>query len=217
MARRPGGPPNDHIVRAYIAYSRLTAILAFALPVVLVLSSFHYDGGSLKDSLSAYYHGADLQRNVFVGTLCAVAAFLALYKGWRGWEAMLLNVAGISAVLVAFIPTPEDKDGFWSAHGAAALVLFGCIVAVGVVLPWVKKRLGRAKRTPPLLGYSIAAAIMIAGAALAVLGKLGKLDGPVFLLGEILLVVGFGAFWGLRTRHLSEPAIRPALLEDGEI
>ena len=213
MTARETDETNDHIVRAYIAYSRFMAVLAFLLPVALLLSGFIVDDRSLKDSLSDYYHGVDLQRNLFVGTLCAVAAFLALYKGLRGVEANLLNVAGVSAVFVAFIPTPEEENGFFSGHGVAAFTLFGCIIVVGVVLPWIKKKLGRAAATPPLVGYAVSAAIMVVGALLAVLGKLRFPDSRAFLLGEVFLVAGFGIFWWIRTRHLSQPSVRRLLLD----
>lgn len=211
-ASRPAGVSKDHIVLAYIAYSRFMAVLAFLLPVALMLSSLVYDGGRPRESLSAYYFGADLQRDYFVGSLCAVAAFLALYKGWRGWEASFMNVASLAAVVVAFVPAPLESTGFGSIHGAAAVTLFVCLVAVGVVLPLVRKKRGRG-RVPPLVGYGISTAVMSAGALLAALGRTVLPGRSLLFWGEVLLVLGFGVFWWLRTRHLTNPQVRPALLE----
>jgi hypothetical protein len=55
--------------------------------------------------MSAFYGAYDGDmRNWFVGTLCAVGAFMVLYKGFTFAEEMALNAAGLSAALVAMTP-----------------------------------------------------------------------------------------------------------------
>jgi len=213
MKRRANLPKND-LARAYIAYSLFVAILAIFLAVALLLSST-VAGCEWRGSLSAYYHGSDFQRNVFVGTLCAVAAFLLLYRGWRDTEARLLSVAGAAAVLVAFFPTSVetyecvaggsteklDLSSGW-IHGIAAAILFLCILIVGVVLPSIRNRKLEKRKKLPLHWYWSSAAMMIAGLICAVLGSVAFEGSVLFLLGEALLVVGFGWFWLLRSLHL---------------
>src|SRR3546814_11716292 len=96
-------------------------------------------GGGLhhiQPSLSAYYHfapdaadqyGAGTMRDAFVGMLCAIGSFLFFYRGHSFQEDVALNCAGISAVLVALVPTdwPAIKDRQSGVEGRS--------VEVGVV------------------------------------------------------------------------------------
>ena len=62
--------------------------------------------GGLPGSISAYYGGP--VRDVFVGTLIALAACLVAYQGRGELEDYNLNGAGFYAVFVALIPTGFD-------------------------------------------------------------------------------------------------------------
>jgi hypothetical protein len=56
-----------------------------------------------QTSISAYYFTSS--HGVFVGAVCAVGTLLIVYKGSRDTEDVLLNLAGILAFVVAFVPT----------------------------------------------------------------------------------------------------------------
>jgi hypothetical protein len=73
-----------------------------------------------QTSISAYYFTA--AHGVFVGAVCAVGTLLIVYKGSNDTEDVLLNLAGILAFVVAFVPTsrPVLLCGD-SAVGVAAL------------------------------------------------------------------------------------------------
>jgi hypothetical protein len=58
----------------------------------------------ILDSISAYYYTP--VRGVFVGSLLAVGLALVAIKGREGPEDVMLNLAGMLAPLVAFVPTP---------------------------------------------------------------------------------------------------------------
>lgn len=97
-------------------------VLALGFPFVLMA------GGGLdqiQTSLSAYYHfspsqpaqyGAGKMRDVFVGMLCTIGAFLLFYRGYSVREDIALNVAGIAAILIALFPMD------WPAQGAPTMV-----------------------------------------------------------------------------------------------
>jgi hypothetical protein len=53
-------------------------------------------------------------RNVFVGVLWAIGAFLFLYKGYSRREDIALNIAGVAAVMIAAFPMD------WPAHEGVA-------------------------------------------------------------------------------------------------
>lgn len=56
-----------------------------------------------QTSISAYYFTA--VHAVFIGAICAIGTLLIVYKGNKDTEDVLLNVAGILAFVVAFVPT----------------------------------------------------------------------------------------------------------------
>jgi hypothetical protein len=56
-----------------------------------------------QTSISAYYFTS--AHGVFIGAVCAIGTLLIVYKGSRDTEDILLNLAGILAFVVAFVPT----------------------------------------------------------------------------------------------------------------
>ncbi|WP_319447449.1 MULTISPECIES: hypothetical protein [unclassified Mycobacterium] len=56
-----------------------------------------------QTSISAYYFTG--VHAVFIGTICAIGTLLIVYKGSSDTEDVLLNLAGILAFVVAFVPT----------------------------------------------------------------------------------------------------------------
>ncbi len=86
---------TDHYVR------RLMPLLALFLLVVTVVTSLLRH--EFATSISAYHSGA--VRDVFVGTLIAIATCLVAYQGRSPLEDFALNAAGFYVVFVALIPT----------------------------------------------------------------------------------------------------------------
>ena len=60
-------------------------------------------------SISAYYYTP--ARSVFVGALVAIGISLVAIVGRRGFEDTALNIAGMLAPVVAFVPTPRGAGG----------------------------------------------------------------------------------------------------------
>jgi hypothetical protein len=89
--------------------------VALSLPLTLVLgenlrdSLLPHDPAAerviIEGSISAYFHTG--MREVFVGSLCAIAVFLVCYKGYERRDNIAANIAGISVLLVALFPTFE--------------------------------------------------------------------------------------------------------------
>ena len=133
-------PPHRHVttVQECMAYTYYNlryglAVLAFLFPIVLRLG---LPGRVHPGSISAYYHTS--MRNYFVATLVALGVFLVLYRGFSRPESWILNVAGVSVIGVAFLPTgrdgastdPEDTFIAPHLHGLCALIAFGCMAIV---------------------------------------------------------------------------------------
>lgn len=68
---------SRHIAVTYIHLRRGMAALALSLAPALALGGYLLFGTPLLPSMSAYYDSG--MRDVFVGVLCAVGAFLFLY------------------------------------------------------------------------------------------------------------------------------------------
>lgn len=60
----------------------------------------------LQESLSAYFYTP--AQGAFVGSLVAIGVCLIVIKGNTEWEDLLLNIAGMLAPLVAFVPTSHE-------------------------------------------------------------------------------------------------------------
>ena len=130
---------QKYMVETYFWLRVGLGALALAFPpVVVAIGRWH--GILLQDSLSAYYFafappGSDLRvfpgRVVFVGILFSFAFFLLLYRGFSRTEGWLLNIAGLSALVIALFPmhTPDychncGSDTYAYVHGIAAVSLF---------------------------------------------------------------------------------------------
>ena len=84
-----------------------------SIPVMLVMLGVavltEWAGSrTLQTSISAYYFTA--VHAVFVAALCAIGALLIVYKGLKPTEDILLNLAGVLAFIVAFVPTSRPAS-----------------------------------------------------------------------------------------------------------
>ena len=202
---------------SFIAQRRGMAILAAVFPLVFLLSGL-LGRTELQTSLSAYYWTLDPERNFFVGALCAIGVFLLLYKGYTPLEDRVLDLAGLCAVGVAFVPTAKGSacgaaSGL-SAHGAFAVVFFLCLAFICVFMseqslksmpdPDRAARFRRAYRICAgamivLIGLAVASRFLSGGAMEALCRR-----GATFFL-EALAIWTFAAFWYIKTREL-DPA-----------
>jgi hypothetical protein len=135
----PLTPPSAEDLRknmlsTYYVLRMGIVVIAAALPTAMLFYSFVYHSGLEQGSISAFYGAYDgAMRNWFVGSLCAIGAFLILYKGFSFKEDMVLNVAGTAAVLIAITPcdcwleSPLPQS--W-LHTIFAVLFFGSMAYV---------------------------------------------------------------------------------------
>jgi hypothetical protein len=207
MARKKTvSPPEESLVVSTLIFRRLVGILGIALPFALVL----WTGLSFQLSISAYYYTPG--RNLFVGVMCVVGAFLCCYKGYDIRDKALCLVAGIAAILVGLVPMAQDVDPFpaqvrgWF-HLFFAAVFLGCLAALSLFqFTQTDARTAKAM-TPQKIRrnrvYRLCGWVMVGCLGAIVLYKfpLTKplLDfltplNPVFD-GESLAVIAFGISW----------------------
>jgi uncharacterized membrane protein len=94
---------------------KVIGIIAVALPFALAIGenlrdwilphAAPADRAFIEGSISAYFHTG--MREVFVGSLCAIAIFLVCYKGYQRRDNIAAIIAGGCALLVALFPTRE--------------------------------------------------------------------------------------------------------------
>lgn len=212
LARNPSR--TSHLERSYIVQRRGMALLAAVFPAAFLVLSFLFGRTEFQTSISAYYWTLDLERNVFVGVLCAVGVFLLLYKGYTLLEDRVLDVAGICAVGVAFFPM--DKSGDCAAsgislHGAFAVTFFACIFFICIFMSQhsLEDIADRRRRAVFRRAYRLCSGIMIGSIVLAVLSSMLPENyirtfcenGAIFGF-EAAGVWAFSAFWYIKTREL---------------
>jgi len=157
MSGRPELVP--FAIKSY-RYLRLSIVVVVAaLMASVVLEVFH--AGCWQESISAYYYTPT--HSVFVGGLVAIGVALIAVKGSTDIEDALLNVAGVLAPVVAFVPTspPRATDacpatGFAGVDNKALidnnLLAFAIGGAIAIILTWLIGRVTRdrgPRPTPP--------------------------------------------------------------------
>lgn len=108
---------NAEILISYFTLRKAVGGLGMALPVVMGIGGIFVGLNGIEDSISSYYHTP--MRNIFVGTLCALAVFFFAYRGpdkkdnFWGW------LACIFALGVAFFPTARNLSASADQLGSA--------------------------------------------------------------------------------------------------
>ncbi len=164
--------PNANRLKTY-RYLRVGMVLLMVmLGVSIIVDRVDGPAGQFQTSISDYYYTP--VQSVLVGSLVAVSACLIIMRAERDVEDIFLNLAGMFAVLVAFVPIDRDgvTDGVLSSESAAefvdnnvkTLVITGAIamaVAVAVMVrswPALKDPGVRLRR---ILGLVVAGAIVL--------------------------------------------------------
>ncbi|NTV17753.1 MAG: DUF998 domain-containing protein [Chlorobiaceae bacterium] len=106
---------SEYVI-SYKLLRRAVGVIGVALPIVLVLGKYLFEGPGIQDSISGYYY--TVMRDVFVGSLWAIAIFLMAYKGPQKKDDFCGNLACICAIGVALFPTSPGPD----ATGQQALI-----------------------------------------------------------------------------------------------
>jgi hypothetical protein len=175
----------------------LVGFIAFSLPILVSIISFT----RLTSVSVSYYTGA---RDVFVGLLFVLGAFLLVYKGHTKTEDWIANLGGLTAIITALFPTRCDFCQASPAayiHALAGNVLFG-VTAYFCLGPfrraakgkqWIKAK--RRVRFYTICGYSIIACLVI----LAVIGftmtnEIKETWTPIYW-GEFAILWIFSAAW----------------------
>lgn len=202
-----------HIAATYFSLRIGLAVLAIILPFVLWVGGRLFFDLPLQGSMSAYYHAGDgAMRDVFVGVLITVGAFLYLYKGFTSLENIALNLAGILLVGVALLPMEwncGDTCSKFSLHGTFAILFFlsiayVCIFRASDTLGLIADRakIKRYKSVYRWLGLGMVASPAIALILTWFLQPDSEIKSWVFFV-EAVGVIVFGSYWITKSREIA--------------
>jgi len=208
VARKAEAPE----VLSYQALRTAVGGVALGLPFALAIPWWLVCKRTIETSISAYYHTG--MRNLFVGSLCAIAMFMLCTRGYDHKDEMAGVFSAICALGVAFFPVKPDvgasslKDHISIVHYTFATSLFLTLAYFCLVLfrmTAANRRLTSQKlkrnRVYTVCGYLIIASVLL----IAVL-KLLKFLGVVhtdYLFGcvgwtfclESTALFAFGIAW----------------------
>lgn len=234
---RPGGPEREGLsskglgyLRSYLLLRLLVGSVGIVLPIALIVCGGTFVDGwtDLRGSLSAYYHSG--MRDVFVGSLYAVAAFLVTYKIVElRFDGVVGSLAGLSAFVVATFPTDVPRDVAAPAtplqtelgettvsriHYGAAIAFIGFLTLISVyyAIDEGRRRQGVGRYGPRfwLVYHSVLAAFMVGAVVYMVLANGVEVLPHEYslLIGESVAIAAFGASWlakGAEWRMLRGP------------
>jgi hypothetical protein len=150
-------------------YLRLAmVVLVVGLAVSVIYERITVDGDCFQESISAYYYTS--VHAYFIGALVSIGVCLFCLRGSTDLEDVLLNLAGMFAPVVAFVPTPGAGDcgvvrGTTEhihdnvTNNMVALFVVGGVALVILAVLSSKALPSRASQ----VGYGVAAAVWLGG------------------------------------------------------
>ena len=180
----------------YRALRLLMGIIAFVMPFVVNLVS-----STPLSSISASYHTE--ARDIFVGLIFVVSAFMMAYKGHTKTEIWVSGVASLAAAVVALSPTSCDTcapDIRSKIHYFGAAIMFG-ILAYFCLVPFRKHTRGqggkkeRRARVYLICGWIIVLCILTIGIGNIILPDATMKSSHLTYWAEVVALEAFGVAW----------------------
>jgi hypothetical protein len=131
----------------YLRLAMVVLVVGLAVSIAYERSKVH--PGCFQTSISAYYYTP--VRGYLVGALVGIAVCLVCLRGSTAAEDVLLNLAGMLAPVVAFVPTPDagsctsvpvalEARAANIANNVTALLAAGALALVIVAIMAVRER-----------------------------------------------------------------------------
>jgi len=132
----PSTKPKDPVVLSYLALRRAVGFVAVGLSFAVAIPWYALHQ-AFQTSISSYYYTG--MRNLFVGSLCAIATFMFCTRGYDRSDEISGIFSSICAFVVAFFPTPPNcptsrQTHIGWVHYTAAALLFSTLAFFCLVL-----------------------------------------------------------------------------------
>ena len=206
--------PADYIVETYFVLRMVIAGGAIVLPPALLVWALLDARVAMMDSLSAFYFTP--ARSLFVGIVVAIGVALVAYRGYTRGENLLLNAAGVLAVVVALVPTadpamPGDALTLTSVVHAVAAVAFFVLAALSIVFYGQETldsvRDPRSRRSYRVVYRTLAVLVLVFPALALVVAWWVESSAAPFAV-EAAALYAFAAFWLVKTYELARSQAR---------
>lgn len=182
----------------YLALRKAVGLIGILLPLILMFGNFYiFKGELVLRSISVYYHCA--MRDVFVGTLCAMASFLFFYSGDGRRDRWAGVLAGFLTLGTVIFPTTLEgsRDLIGWLHYAFAGSLFLHLAVISLFF-FPRKRPGVHKEVTDKIQL-ICGLLMIACVIAVVLYylffRVEGVENCFVFVAETIALVAFGVSW----------------------
>ena len=186
-----------------------TAKLIVGVIALSLASLTSFFSGIPLQSISASYHAGGWSRDIFVGFLFAIFAFLIAYNGNSKPQMVLSKIAAVAALGVAVFPCKceSDIDVIPYAHGTFAAVMFIILAFFCYIFyrrAWNKGHLQAIIRAYiyAICGITIVASILIIAIDNLSGGIISSRIDRLTFYGENAGLVAFGIAWLTASRAL---------------
>jgi hypothetical protein len=183
--------------KTYFSFRRAVGLIGILLPFVLMLGNHLYFGEPfVLPSISQYYHSP--MRDVFVGGLIAMAAFMFFYSGYSKWDRYAGMLAGLLTLGIVFFPTSASAtSGGGKIHGLFAVLLFLELASISI-FRFPRKRPGVDRRATDT--FQVVCGLVMLSSMAAVLvyffsRGFAKSDGCFVFVMESIALLAFGVSW----------------------
>jgi hypothetical protein len=186
-----------------------TAKLIVGVIALSLASLTSFFSGMPLQSISASYHAGGWSRDIFVGFLFAIFAFLIAYNGNSKPQMVLSKIAAVAALGVAVFPCKceSDTDVIPYAHGTFAAVMFIILAFFCYIFyrrAWNKGHLQAIIRACiyAICGITIVASILIIAIDNLSGGIISSRIDRLTFYGENAGLIAFGIAWLTASRTL---------------
>jgi len=219
---------KDATTLTYLTLRKAVGAIALLLPFAMAIPWWLLRDHALQTSISDYYYTG--MRNLFVGSLCAIAMFLLCCRGFDRKDEVAGMLSALCALGVALFPTtPATPSAFQRevgrAHYAFAALLFLTLAYFCLVLfkmtaanrILTRKKLQR-NNVYTVCGYVILGSLLAIAATKIFELKYSIVGlGPVFCF-ESTSLLAFGTAWLTKGEtFLKDEAAQPASVCVGAI
>jgi hypothetical protein len=207
---------GNQLIISYMFLRKIVGWIGTLLPIVLLVGVAISSTQARPDSMSGYYY-TDM-RNVFVGALCALGAFLGAYDGYDDVDRWITNIAGFCAIGVAFCPTKPSAPQLSTTQQVVGDIHVFFAVTTFVMLGLMALRFAKGARTPNAddrsqghkgenLIYRASGITIMSCVLLAVLSNLlpasVNAHWPLLFIFEAVAVFAFGFSWFVKGRAMA--------------
>ncbi|MCL9781899.1 DUF998 domain-containing protein [Vibrio sp. S4M6] len=184
----------------------IVGIIAVSLPAIVS----YFSGNPPIASISEAYQRGGISRDIFVGCLFAISAFLLSYNGYSHVESVLSKLAGISALGIAIFPCDCNVGGetLPYVHYVSATIMF--VILAYFCISFYKRASSKHTYQAKVRAFIYAACSLGIIASLIALAINGLIDKPshpekfsrFVFCWETIGLMSFGIAWLVASRKL---------------